>query len=150
MFDQLEQTIRDVRSKNDISLEELKAMGEMYDIIKDIKTTCAMDESSYDDEMAHGYDMPSYYDRTRMPYYDPTYTDGMIMHNRNGYSVNMRTGMNGGNYNKSGMNRSGSSMYHSNGTDHSRTRMMNHLEQMLDSAETEEERKMITKWMNEA
>ena len=38
MFDQLEQTIRDVRAKNDISIEELKAMGEMFDAIKDYIT----------------------------------------------------------------------------------------------------------------
>ncbi len=159
MFDQLEQTIRDVRAKNDISIEELKAMGEMFDAIKDVITTCAMDEASYyeDEEMMHGRNMPSYYDRTRMPYYDPSYTDGMIMHNRTGYSGNYRGNIrhsdNGSNYNPNGMNnmnRNGSYMSHSDGTDYSRTRVMNHLEKMLDAAETEEERKMITRWMNEA
>lgn len=158
MFDQLEQTIRDVKAKNDISLEELKAMGEMWDAIKDIQTSCAMDEaSSYDDysyymdyedspdKMMHRRNTQSYYDRTRVPYYDPAYTDGMIMHNRTGYSGNYR-----GNSRPNNMSRNGSYMSHFDGTDHSRTRVMNHLEKMLDAAETDEERKMITRWMNEA
>lgn len=133
MFDQLDQ----VTANGDINMSELEAITKLLDDIKDIWTTCAMDESSEEEYMEHG----RYYDHTRMPYYDPSYTDGMIMHNRN-YG-NMRYN---GNYN---MNR-GSSMRHSDGTDYSRTRVMNHLEKMLDAAETDEERKMITRWMNEA
>lgn len=130
MFDHLEQ----VTANGDIDMDELDAIGKILDDLKDIWTTCAMDESSYNKEMEHG----RYYDQNRMPYYDPTYTDGMIMHNRNAYSGNhMR-------YNP------GNTMRHSNGTDHSRTRVMNHLEKMLDAAETDAEREMITRWMNEA
>lgn len=135
MFDQLEQ----VTANGDINMNEFDVISKILDDLKDIWTTCAMDESSYE-EMEHG----RYYDQTRMPYYDPSYTDGMIMHNRNGYSGNMR--YNSGSYH---MNR-GNTMRHSDGTDYSRTRVMNHLEKMLDAAETDEERKMITRWMNEA
>ena len=125
MFDQLDQ----VTANGDINMNELEAISKLLDNVKDIWTTCAMDESSYDEEMSHG----RYYDHTRMPYYEPTYTDGMIAHNRNRHSPHY-----------------GSSMRHSDGTDYSRTRVMNHLEKMLDAAETDEERKMITRWMNEA
>lgn len=145
LFDQIEQ----LTAGNDINVQDLHALFEAYDVVKDIKTMCAMDEAgSYDDysyymdyeenpdKLAHNR-MPSYYDRTRVPYYDPTYTDGMIMHNRDNQTRNMNRNPNNGQY-----------MSHSNDVDHSRTRTMQHLERMLDQATTDEERKTIIGCMN--
>ncbi len=149
LFDQIEQ----LTAGNDINVQDLHALYEAYDVIKDIQTMCAMDEAgSYDDyayymdyednpdKLAHNR-MPSYYDRTRVPYHDPTYTDGMIMHNRGG-------SMRGTNGNQPRNMNNGQYMSHSNDTDYSRTRTMQHLERMLDQAATDEERKTIIKCMN--
>lgn len=145
LFDQIEQ----LTAGNDINVQDLHALYEAYDVIKDIQTMCAMDDAgSYNDysyymdyeenpdKLAHNR-MPSYYDRTRVPYYDPTYTDGMIMHNRDNQTRNMHRNPNNGQY-----------MSHSNDVDHSRTRTMQHLERMLDQATTDEERKTIIGCMN--
>ena len=141
LFDQIEQ----LTAGNDINVQDLHALYEAYDVVKDIQTMCAMDEAgSYDDyayymdyednpeKLVHNRQM-SYYDRTRVPYHDPTYTDGMIMHTRGNQARNMNTGR---------------YMSHSDETDHSRTRTMQHLERMLDQASTDEERKTIISCMN--
>jgi len=145
LFDQIEQ----LTAGNDINVQDLHALFEAYDVVKDIQTMCAMDDAgSYDnysyymdyednpDKLAHNR-MPSYYDRTRVPYYDQAYTDGMIMHNRDNQTRNMNRNPSNGQY-----------MSHSNDVDHSRTRTMQHLERMLDQATTDEERKTIIGCMN--
>ena len=146
MFDQLEQLNSEIRSNKDINVTDLDAIYKIADVVKDIRTTCAMDEAgSYEDysyymdyeenpeKLAHA--RMSYYDRTKIPYHDPTYTDGMIMHNRGGYNRSMRHSDN-------------PNMRNSDDQDYSRTRTMQHLERMLDQAATDEERKVIVKCMN--
>lgn len=153
LFDQIEQ----LTAGNDINVQDLHALYEAYDVIKDIQTMCAMDEAgSYDDysyymdyednpeKLAHTKQM-SYYDRTRVPYYDPSYTDGMIMHRR---SRSMRHADQNGNTNGAMRNSDGQYMSHADDQDYSRTRTMQHLERMLDQAATDEERKTIIKCMN--
>ena len=89
LFEQIEQII----ANNDINHADLEAIDKAIDIIKDIKTMCAMDEvGSYDDYSYYmDYDEnPSkmmhtrskWDDRTRTTWRDPMYMDSRVMHNR--------------------------------------------------------------------
>lgn len=133
VFEQIDQ----ITANNDINNQELELMDKLIDIIKDIKETCAMDDS-----IAGGYSGNSYaygnggrgYSQ-RMPHMGWGYPyDGMSFDQNTNYNQSM-------NSNRSGMQNRYS-------RDDYKHRLVSELQRAMDEAANEKERNAIMQCMN--
>ena len=133
----LEDDVKKITKKGDISPEELNNVYKAIDIIKDVETIKAMREHG-DYSQAGSYGSYNSYDNS-MRYS----MDGNNMNSSyNSYARRGRDGDNDGRYNES----RGSYDY-SRHTD--KENMLHQLEQMMQTAKTEEQRKAIRRCMEE-
>lgn len=129
LFDQMEQ----ITSKRDINNQELDALYQLADVLKDIKTICAMDEAGQQgySRMNYSYDEGEY-SQMRTPHMGWGYpTDGMSYNQGNSYmrGRDSRTGR-----------------YYSR--DEGKGHFMTELQRMMNEATTEKERNAIMQCMN--
>lgn len=91
--DMLCKQIDKMNKKGDITPDELKRSGEVFDILKDFETVCAMEEYGQDPE-GEMYSSMGYYGRNsrtaqpmmRMPMYSSQGRDSMGRYSSTGYS----------------------------------------------------------------
>ena len=131
-FDQMEQ----ITANHDINNQELNALYQLVDVLKDIKTMCAMDEVD-----ANSYSYDGYSQGMRMPRMNYSYDE-------DGYSQ-MRTPHMGWGYPNDGMSYQNRNMRTGRySRDEGKTQFMGELQQMLNNATTEKERNAIMQCMN--
>ena len=129
----LEEEIKKVAKKGDITPAEVEAMYKVVDIIKDIDTIEAMEEYGEDDEEEYsnrGYSRRGYSSRR-------SYMDGGGSYRRGGRSSAYRGG---GSYNRRS--------YRGYSMEESRDAMMSKLEEAMNEATTEHERQAIMACMD--
>lgn len=123
LYDMINCEIDKIANKGELNVASLDNLDKLVDIIKDLQTIDAM---SYAEERDYGFSNSGYSNRNRMMYNDGGYSYGRYYRGRNmgGYSYN----------------------------DGGRGEMMNHLEQAMSQASSEEERneirQMIEKMQN--
>ena len=137
----LEDDVKKITKKGDISPDELSNVYKAIDIIKDIETIKAMREhGDYSQEGSYN----SYGNSYRRPYYS---YDGNSMEGNSmtgSYARRGRDGDNDGRYNESSR---GSYDNYSRHTE--KEQMVQKLEAMLQTAKTEEQRKAIMRCIDE-
>lgn len=128
----LENEIKKVAAKGEVSPTEIKPLGEVVDILKDIETICAMKEYGEEDEM---YSMENRgYSTRRMSRYPGPYRESYDDYSyENSYANQGRSNARGGN------SRNSYNSYNYSGHDE-KGEMIFKLEQMMNNAKTDKER----------
>ena len=147
----LEDDVRKITKKGDISPDELNNVYKAIDIIKDVETIKAMREHGYSQEGSYegSYNSyGSYQNSNRRPYYA---YDGGSMDGGNSMGNSM-AGNSMNSYARRGRDGDGDGRYseargYSRHTD--KEQMIQKLEQMMQTAQTEEQRKAIMRCIDE-
>lgn len=133
----LEKEIMKVTSKGDITPTELKSVGEAVDILKDIETICAMKEYG-DDDASYAMSNRGYSSRGSYNYRYPMYRDSYESYDDMSYRQSRaQGGGQGGSSNARGRSRDSYSRHAE------KEEMIFKLEQMLNKAQSEDERNTI-------